>query len=153
LSEFKSSAASDVIGAYRGVCERVFYDFSDCHDFAGALAPGHGDFLHHGWSDPCLAGRRDSRRAASRDTGTPGDMTHRVTAPTGFTKTTGELRKQVSHIGEIQMQSSKNYSKMFMILLMALLPGLFLAGCHGNLGWDMASSQGRQSPSSFHQAG
>jgi len=49
------------------------------------------------------------------------------------------------------MKSAKNYLKIFMILLMALLPGIFLAGCRGNLGWDLDGPLGRQSQSSFHQ--
>ncbi len=51
------------------------------------------------------------------------------------------------------MQNTKSYSKMFMVLLMALLPGIFLAGCHGNVGWDRSDAPlGRQSQSNFHQA-
>jgi len=51
------------------------------------------------------------------------------------------------------MQNSKSYPKMFMVLLMALLPAFFLAGCHGNVGWDrMGAPLGRQSQSGFHQA-
>lgn len=36
------------------------------------------------------------------------------------------------------MQYSKSNLKMFLVLWMALLPVVFVAGCHGNLGWDRA---------------
>lgn len=43
---------------------------------------------------------------------------------------------------------------MFVILMIVLLPGVFLAGCRGNLGWDrMDGPIGRKGPSDVHQTG
>lgn len=64
-------------------------------------------------------------------------------------------RRQISTLTKerTQVQKSKSYPTMLMVLLMALLPVVFLAGCRGNLGWDrMGSPAGRQSQSGFHQS-
>ena len=51
------------------------------------------------------------------------------------------------------MKNSKGYPRMFMVLLMALLPSVFLAGCHGNLGWDRAPIPiGCQNKGGFEQS-
>ena len=51
------------------------------------------------------------------------------------------------------MPNTKRISKLFVILMIALLPGALLAGCRGNLGWDrMEGPVGRQGPSSLHHA-
>jgi len=51
------------------------------------------------------------------------------------------------------MQDSKSHVRVFMVLLMAALPAVFLAGCRGNLGWDRTGGpSGRQNQSGFHQS-
>lgn len=44
------------------------------------------------------------------------------------------------------MRNHEKYAKCFALLLVALLAGVALAGCHGNVGWDrMPGSLERQS--------
>jgi len=50
------------------------------------------------------------------------------------------------------MRDSTHHPKMLRILLTALLPVLFVAGCHGGLGWDrMDAPLGRQSQADVYQ--
>ena len=51
------------------------------------------------------------------------------------------------------MSNTKKFKKMFLILMIAVLPGVLSAGCRGNLGWDrMDGPVGRQTSSGVHSA-
>lgn len=46
------------------------------------------------------------------------------------------------------MLNTKKFTKMFVVLMIAVLPGVLMAGCRGNLGWDrMDGPVGRQTSS------
>lgn len=51
------------------------------------------------------------------------------------------------------MQTLKRLRIVVLVLVLTVLPGALLAGCHGDFGWGRASgSLGRQGHSRWHQA-
>lgn len=51
------------------------------------------------------------------------------------------------------MSNTKKFKRVFLILMIAVLPGVLMAGCRGHLGWGrMDGPIGRQTSPGVHAA-